>query len=260
VPHHTDFLDRLQAEGRFTFTLGEAMASLDRSRIATAATLRRLAKQEALAMPFRGFFVVVPPEYRRLQCLPPEQFVPQLMQHLGLQYHAALLTAAELHGAAHHRPQAFQVMLARRRPPLQCGQVRVQYFARKDIARTPIVGRNTPRGVLQVSSPEATALELVGYAESCGGLDVVASVLDELAPVLDPERLAAAARGTAIAWSQRLGYLLERAGQTAAATVLAHHVAEAEPHFTALVNRKSRSGPRTNRWRLIVNADVEVES
>ena len=35
-------------------------------------------------MAFRGFCVIVPPEYRRLGCLPPEQFVLQLMEHHGL--------------------------------------------------------------------------------------------------------------------------------------------------------------------------------
>jgi hypothetical protein len=34
-------------------------------------------------------------------CLPVDQFVPQLMEHLDLAYYAGLLTAASLHGAAH---------------------------------------------------------------------------------------------------------------------------------------------------------------
>ena len=53
-------------------------------------------------MPFRGFHVIVQPEYRALGCLPADQFVPQLMEHLGLVVdYAGLLTAASLHGAAH---------------------------------------------------------------------------------------------------------------------------------------------------------------
>ena len=39
-----------------------------------------------------------------------------------------------------------------------------------------------------VASPEATALELVGYADQCGGLDNVASVLGELSEALDALR------------------------------------------------------------------------
>lgn len=59
-------------------------------------------------MPFRGFHVIVPPEYRNLGCLPPDQFVPQLMEHLGLVYYAGLLSAARLHGAAHRAPMVFK--------------------------------------------------------------------------------------------------------------------------------------------------------
>jgi hypothetical protein len=59
----------------------------------------------------RGFHVIVPPEYRSLGCLPPEQFAPALMETLGMPYYAGLLSAAQFHGAAHQRPQVFQVVV-----------------------------------------------------------------------------------------------------------------------------------------------------
>ena len=67
-------------------------------------------------MPFRGFHLIVPPEYRALGCLPADQFVPQLMEHLGLVYYAGLLSAASLHGAAHQAPMVFQTIVADNRP------------------------------------------------------------------------------------------------------------------------------------------------
>src|SRR5204862_425249 len=81
---------------------------LGTSLAAVQAALRRLKRRGEIADPYRGFHVIVPPEYRRLGCLPAEQFVPQLMRVLGETYYVALLSAAELHGAAHQRPQAFQ--------------------------------------------------------------------------------------------------------------------------------------------------------
>jgi hypothetical protein len=63
--------------------------------------------------------------------------------------------------------------------------------------------------VLRVTSPEATALELVGYSDQCGGLDNVASVLTELIDRLEALKLLAAARLCPIVWVQRLGYLLD---------------------------------------------------
>jgi predicted transcriptional regulator of viral defense system len=228
---------------------------------AVRAALRRLEARGEIADPYRGFHVIVPPEYRRLGCLPPEQFVPHLMDRLGERYYVALLSAAQIHGAAHHRPQRFQVMVARNRKPLECGEVRVEFVARRDLGQTPVVTLNTPRGTLRVASPAATALELVGYAHHCGGLDNVATVLAELAERLAPEELAAAARLCPVVWSQRLGYLLELAGHEALSAPVAAFVAEKAVFAAPLVRSRSIKGAvRADRWKLAVNASVEAEA
>ena len=48
-----------------------------------------------IADPNRGFHVVVPPAYRRLGCLRADQFIPDLMAHLGEPYYVGLLSAAK---------------------------------------------------------------------------------------------------------------------------------------------------------------------
>ena len=112
----------LASRGRHHFTTEEAAVALGGSVPTTRAALRRLKAKGEIADPFRGFHVIVPPEYRRLGCLPAEQFVPQLMRHLDAAYYVALLSAAELHGAAHQRPQAFQVMVKTNRRAIACGR------------------------------------------------------------------------------------------------------------------------------------------
>lgn len=254
-------IDQLASDGIHHFSIETAMAALGATRTAAMAQLRRLCRSGHVAMPLRGFFVVVPPEYRRLQCLPPEQFVPELMRHLGLTYYAALLTAAEFHGAAHQRPQAFQVMIAKNRRSISCGQVKVVFCARQDLANTPVIARNTPRGHILVSTAEATALELVGYPEYCGGLDNVASVLNELAESMDARGLLDAARRSPVAWSQRLGYLLERLGHEELAAVLEPYVNEHAATFAPLVRAMPIKGAkRVFRWKLKVNVEVEAET
>src|SRR5262249_14463845 len=108
-----DYIADLAAQGQHHFALADARAALGVSQTAAKLALLRLAKQGLVASPARGFYVIVPPEYRRLGCLPADQFIPQLMERLGLGYYAGLLSAAQYHGAAHHRPQEFQVMLAK---------------------------------------------------------------------------------------------------------------------------------------------------
>jgi predicted transcriptional regulator of viral defense system len=254
------FINALAAQGQFTFTTVEAIHALGGSDVAVRAALGRLTAKGELASPSKGFYTIVPPEYRRLGCLPADQFLPQLMKHLDQTYYVALLSAAELHGAAHQRPQGLQVMVRSNRRPIVCGKVRVQFYARKDLEHTAIVERNTPRGRIRVASPEATALELVGYGDQCAGLDNVISVLAELVDVLDKRRLKAAAKICPVAWVQRLGYLLDLAGHENIAVALISVVAARVTVLAPLVrSRPITQTPRSERWKLAINAAVEPE-
>ena len=255
-----DYLTALAAGGRYHFASREAQEALAVSADAAKLALNRLAKQKLVASPARGFYVVVPPEYRSLGCLPAEQFIPALMNRLKLPYYAGLLTAAQYHGAAHQRPQEFQVLIDGSRRPIACGAVRVAFISRKRAADVPVQSFNTPRGALLVSTPEATALDLVGYARHAGGLNQVATVLSELAERIDGEKLAAAAKTAPVPWAQRLGYLLERVGAGEKTSPLKAHVQEHARQSSALMPDAPRArAPRNEDWKLYVNADVEAE-
>lgn len=253
------FLDDLASCGRYHFTVAEAERSVTGTPTAVRAALRRLKQKHLIAEPVRGFVVALPPEYRKLGCLPPEQFVPQLMAYWDEPYYTALLSAAELHGAAHHRPQRFQVMLERNRRPIVCGKVHVEFVARKDLATTPVDERNTPRGTLRFSTAEATALELVGYPERCGGLDNVATVVAELAERIDKRKLVAEARRAPAVWVQRLGYLLELVGRESLASSLEPLVAKVSEEAPLVRSRSRRGAIRDHRWKLAVNTTVEPD-
>jgi predicted transcriptional regulator of viral defense system len=254
------FVADLASRGRYHFTTEDVRVAVGVSAVAARAALRRMKVRGEIADPHRGFHIIVPPEYRRLGCLPPEQFIPQLMGYLAEYYYVALLSAAELHGAAHHRPQIFQVMVKRNRRPLECGQVRVQFVARNDLDSTPTIEKNTPRGRVRIASPEATALELVGYADQCGGLDNVASVVGELVEAMDVSKLAEAARRCPIVWVQRLGYLLDLTGHAQVASPLVEHVQAHATVVAPLVRSQSTARARRDeRWKLAINASVEPD-
>jgi predicted transcriptional regulator of viral defense system len=255
-----DYVDHLLAQGRSTFTTEDAIGALRVSIPAARAAVRRLKEKGLVAAPHRGFHVIVPPQYRRLGCRPAEQFVPELMAHLEVPYYAGLLTAARYHGAGHQAPMVFQVMVPRPRRDLACGQVRVGFVARHDMSDTPVVERNTETGVLRVASPEATALEVVGYPQHCGYLDNVATVLAELAEVLDGEALASEARRAPLAWVQRLGFLLELVAADEAATALDSVIEERGAFPVALAAWTEMTGARRDgRWKVAVNIDVEPD-
>jgi predicted transcriptional regulator of viral defense system len=255
-----NYIQGLLQRGRHHFTTEEAIAALGGDRSAVSRALLRLKNKGDLATPLRGFYVVVPPEYRSLGCLPAEQFVHQLMEHLGTPYHVALLSAAELHGAAHQRPQRFQVMVDRRRASIECGSVAVDFHVRNDLDRVSTLAVNTPRGHLRVSSPEATAVELVGYAKHAGGLDNVATVLSELAESISPEKLLEEARKAPLAWAQRLGFLLDLVGRSDVAEDLLPFVQVRARRVVPLEASSPRTGAkRSARWRVAINVDVEPD-
>jgi predicted transcriptional regulator of viral defense system len=250
----------LPARGEYCFTMAVAKQVLGSSDVAVHSTIQRLRKKGDIAMPYRGFYVIVPPEYRVLGCLPAEQFIPLLMEHLGETYYVGLLSAAQYHGAAHHRPQVFQVITARNKAPLECGKVRVDFIARKNVQEMPTSTINTPRGVLRLASPETTAFDLVGYPQHAGGLDNVATILAELAEKLDSAGLARIAELSPVTWAQRLGYLLDFVEMPEKTEALAGYIATKRVVATPLVPSQPIDGAAKNqRWQLLVNAEVEAE-
>lgn len=258
--HIRDYIANLAAAGRYSFASSDAREALGVSADATKLALNRLARQKMIASPARGFYVVVPPEYRALGCLPADQFIPALMQRRGQFYYAGLLSAAQYHGAAHHRPQEFQVMLAKARRPIRCGQVRVAFIVRKRLKDVPVQSFNTPRGTVLVSTPEATAVDLVGYHHHAGGLDQVATILSELAEQIDPQKLVIAAQTAPVPWAQRLGYLLEHAGAAERAAALKDYVKNAVRETVPLLpGAKKEDARRDADWKLLINTEVEAE-
>ncbi|MCK5406135.1 MAG: type IV toxin-antitoxin system AbiEi family antitoxin [Candidatus Krumholzibacteria bacterium] len=256
----SDQISKLAAQGRYHFSTREIAQIMGVPLTAVRAALRRLKQKGLIATPYRGFHVIVAPEYRGIGCLPADQFIGQLLEHLGLAYYVALLSAARYHGAAHQQPQIFQVMVQKNRPPLECGNVRVGFVARRNIEKIPTVSFNSPRGPVRVSSPVGTAFDLVGYSAHAGGLDNATTVLAELSESINPQELESTAALSPMPWAQRLGYLFSLVGANEHADALSEHVARSS-HDTVLLDP---SGPKSGalrdaRWKLLVNVEVEPD-
>ena len=256
------FLETLQASGRYTFTRVEAAKALGRSDIALKNALWRLARTGRAASPRRGFYVIVPPEYRVARSLPAVWFIRDLMDYLGRPYYVGLLTAASLHGAAHQAPQEFQVVTDRPLGAIELGRVRIRFVKKAHLSRTPTSDVKTPTGEMRVSTPEATALDLVRYPERCGGLSNVATILREMGERLEDGELVRVAEADGeVAYAQRLGYLLDRVGHQEVARALAEWVDARAPRVTRLSPAAAITGAqRDARWRVAVNEEVDLEA
>lgn len=258
----SDLVDSYQATGRYVLTRVEARKLLGISEEALKKAAGRLVSKHRLAVPRRGFLVIVPIEYRDSGAPPPSWFLDELMRFSGQPYYVGLLTAAALHGAAHQQPQEFQVITGAQLRPTIAGRVRIKFIRKLHIERTFTMEMKTETGAMRVSTPEATALDMLRYLEVAGHLGSVVTVLAELAEKMDAQRLAEAAkREGELPCAQRLGYLLDQVGTGEVAAVLATWVAEQVPRFVALRSDRSvRRATRNTRWRVLVNDKVEAET
>ena len=257
-----DVVDDLLAHGRSAFSTAEAAGLLGVPADHVRVRLNPLVHQGKVFSPARGLWVAIPPEYRTWKVTPGLQFLDAMMRHLGREYYVGWLSAAELHGAAHQRPQVLQVAVDRRVADRDLGRVRLRFTERKHAADIPRLQRNVPTGQVWVSTPEATALDLAADPASGAGLSNVATVLAELCEdgKLVSAELPAVAELFPLAAVRRLGFLLEAVEQDDLAAPL-HEITQRRRQIRPdlLAPDGADRGPVDARWRLRINSVIEPD-
>jgi predicted transcriptional regulator of viral defense system len=253
------WVEQLQSRGRYTFTRAEAESDTERSFVAAQTALRRLKQQGRVVSPRRGFYVVVPPEYRAVKSPPASWFIEDLMRHLDQPYYVGLLSAAAVHGAAHQQPMVFQVITSRPTREMRAGKVTIQFSMSRKVEKMPVAVKQTETGTMRVATPETTAFDLVRYPEGAGHLSNIATVLSELAERLDARALPAVAPLVRLPDVQRLGYLLDTIGQAAITEPLFRWIARRHPRVVPLQPGVPAAKDSMSRWRVLPNAELEVD-
>jgi predicted transcriptional regulator of viral defense system len=254
-----DWLDHMYAQGQVTFTLAEASRLRNASPNSTRLALSRAQRDSVLFSPMRGFYVIVPPEYRSDGAPPWRWFVAPMLGYLDAPYYVGLLTAAAQHGASPQAAQEAQVIVDRQIRQKIAGRQRVEFILRRRASQAPIVEVTTPTGRLRVSTPEMTMLDLVAYPSRAAGWGNIASLLPDLTALASrrgwKDALQVEPRATEV---QRLGHLLDRFG-AAHTDILEAWLAGRPFEPTPLVPGGAAVGRRDPRWRVIVNALVEPD-
>jgi len=210
--------------------------------------------------PRRGFFVLVPPEYRAAGSPPATWFIDDLMRYLGRRYYVALLSAASLHGAGHQQPMAFQVIAEAVERDVKVGRVRIDFHVSNLFREAVTQQVQTETGNMAVATPETTAFDLVRFPAACGYWSNIATVLSELAETLDADKLVAGAARVARSDTQRLGWLLDIVDEDKLANALAKELEGQRLLPTPLSTmRDANDAPLDSRWRILVNDDVEPD-
>ena len=252
------FLEDRLAEGRVAFAMTELVAETGLSVVAASNQIRRLHGRVRRVTRPQAFFLIVDSKHRTMGAPPLQWWLDEYFRWLGHPYYLALLSAAESHGAAPQAVQVHQVMTDAPRREVAVGRIQVRFFVKRGIEQTPLRQPAGAYAPVRVSTPEATVLDLVGYASRIGGIEQAYDTLIPLLPLIrigELRRALDAEQSTTSA--QRLGYLLERSGADRLADVVQEWL-PAKTQWCSL-----GSGPvdeprlrRSQRWRILTDEEA----
>src|SRR5665213_2293760 len=250
------FIDGRLALGRVSFTLADLTKESGLSAIAAKRQLTRLGDKVARVSPRQPFYLIVTPEHRAMGAPPSVWWLNDYFNWLGRPYYMALQSAASLFGSNPQALQVTQVMTDRPFRPVKVGRIQVKFFVKRGIERTPTQQLSQAVSPLCISTPEATAFDLIRYATSIGGIERAAETIGPLLPVLrgrELKRVLEAENEPAIA--QRLGFVVEAGGVKKLAQVIYDWL----PDKLVTVPLSPLKGERKNipvveRWQVLNNS------
>lgn len=252
--------------GKYTFSREQLSQGFpDNSPDSLKLSLNRLSKKGKILSVHKDFYVIVSPEYSSRGILPPALFIDGLMKFLNRPYYVGLLNAAAFYGAAHQSPQETFVFTTF--PSMRSTKkkgILINYISKTTVASKYLEDKKTETGMLKVSSPELTAIDVVQYQKRIGGLNRTASILEELAEAIRLDKITAEFLAeNQVSVVQRLGFLFENViGENEIAEKIYESAKEAQLNFfpVALNSAKKTSGfSGGNRWKVVENTKIELD-
>ena len=261
-----NWIEKLQSLGKSAFSLDLLIQELPNyTAIGIKRSLSRLSAKGQIVSIYKGYYLIIPPQYASKGILPPSIFLDAFMNFLERPYYLALLNAAAFYGASHQQPQEFFVMtnLPVLRHTLKKG-LKVNYISKKEIPEKLLEIKKTESGYLKISNPVLTATDLIQFEKRVGGMSRVATVLNELAEVIKPEDFNVFfIENTPVTALQRLGYILD---------IIIENKPLADALYEILLQNKAKmfriplkaSAPikgfsSDERWKVIVNTEIEID-
>lgn len=260
----SDWKDDLLSKGRIAFSFEEAKQLTGLSEIAIKRALVKQTTKGNILSIYKGYYIIIPPQYKARGVLPPALFIDGLMKFLKRPYYTGLLNAAAFYGAAHQQPQEYFVFtnFPTLRPTDKKG-IKINYISKKEIPEQYLEKKKAETGYINISNPALTAIDLVQFDKRIGGLDRAATVLNELAESIKPELITEAfLLSVPVASIQRLGFLLEVILKQDIGNYLYEISQKAKLDFFRIPLKTSapKKGFQSDgRWKVILNTEIEID-
>jgi len=255
----SSYLYALMGKSELVFTKKEALNALGVSDTALRNSIKRQVASKKVLRLMKGCYLIIPPEYQNLGFVPPENFIHDLMEKLGIPYYVCLSSAAHFYGATYQTEQIFQVMVEKPLRPLSLKNNRIVFYVHKKFDQMPTNSLKTDRGPLIVSSPATTIFELMFYNNQSGSLNHIRTIIKELVLSLRIQDLRSLMTKFPLTVSQRLGYLFESLGYPDISDVFLEYVCHKKPLLYLPLSSKnhSKEGIKNSKWHLIINQGIE---
>ncbi len=261
------WVEEQQSKGKLAFSSAELKNTFaNDSETALKRALDRLSEKEKIVSIFKGYYVIVTPQYLSKGILPPALFIDGLMKFLERNYYVGLLNAAALHGAGHQQPQEYFVITEYPvlRPTNKRG-IKINYISTKQLPPESLIEKKkTEAGYINVSNPILTAIDLVNYEKRIGGLNRATTVVNELLESIKQKDITRElVTYASVTTLQRLGFILEEIlGKQDLAGKLFSLCKKSKVKFYTIPLKaagEKNQEQLNDKWKIWINAEIETD-
>ena len=261
------WIEECQSKGKLAFNLVELRQSFPSdTETALKRVLDRLSEKEKVVSIFKGYYIIIPPQYSSKGILPAAMFIDGLMKFLDRKYYVALLNAASLHGASHQQPQEYFIVTEY--PVLRATNrkgLKINYISTRQLPPESLTEKKkTETGYITISNPLLTAIDLINYEKKIGGLNRASTVINELLETVKRNDVSKELINYASVSSlQRLGFILEEIlNKKEIADRIISLCKKAGIIFYMIPLKASGKKSKeviSEKWKLMINTEIEID-
>jgi len=256
-----DFIFNKTKKGDLTFSLSEAVNTLNFKCENVNNLLYRYKEKGKIALVRNGFYVIIPPQYSDIGMLPIYMYIDDLMKSLEKDYYLALFSAAAIYGAAHQQPmESYIITMPPKLRSIKNEKQFINFLTKKSWDKQDIISKKSEAGYFNVSSAELTALDLFSYIH-ISGINRCAEIIAQLAENIDADKLyQTASHFQPISALQRLGYILDIELKRRDLSDKIYEALSAKTFFyIPLSIHNEKKGKFNVKWKIIKNTEIEVD-
>lgn len=260
VKHTNDFLHQLRSNGRYAFTLEDLSNEIPKSAKNIRKDIDRHRDKGDIINICRGFYTIVPDEYKNMGVIPVDFYIDELMKFLTKKYYVALFSAAMFHGAAHQQPQEFFIVSQSPKPrKIIEDDFHINFSEKKKFPVFGVEDKKTETGYFKISNKELTYMDLIYYEHTMGGFNRIITILQELAEDINVYRMKDVLKNDfPQAVIQRAAYIADNILQNNKLTnVFEHKLAKSKLKWVQLKSLADKNGAKDQKWKVIINTQIE---